>query len=93
MTTEAADNTLYEKHQLAERRFGEARAQNLSHRELLPFLIEANEAWRACYVPKLQKRTEEQEHLRRLALEAISCRLEEMTEEERSAVRLVFGIT
>ena len=87
------DCDLFEKYQAAERRFGEARARRLTHKELLPFLIEANKAWRACYVPRLQERTKQQERTRRLATDAIRARLEGMTEEERQAVFQVFGVS
>jgi len=86
------DNILLERYQAAERRFGEARAIRLPHRDLLPFLIEANEAWRACYVPRLRERTKQQQEKRLLATNAIRARLDGMSEEERQAVFQVFGI-
>lgn len=86
------DNNLLEKYQAAERRFGEARALRLPHKDLLPYLIEANEAWRGCYVPRLRERTKQQEETRRLATNAIRARLEGMNEEERQAVFYTFGI-
>ena len=86
------DNTLLQKYQAAERQLGEVRARHLPHQALLPFLIEANEAWRACYVPKLRERTKQQEETRRLATNAVRARLEGMAEEERAAISQVFGI-
>ena len=91
-STDPLDCDLFERYQAAERRFGEARARRLTHKELLPFLIEANKAWRECYVPRLRERTKQQEETRRLATDAIRVRLGSMTEEERRAVFQVFGI-
>lgn len=86
------EDPAYQEYLAAEARYGEAKVTCQRHDDLLPYLRDANEAWRKCFVPRLRKRTEEQERIRRLAISAITARLVEMNEEERMAIRIVFGI-
>lgn len=92
MTDAVNEDPAYQEYLAAERRFGQAKVTCQRHDDLLPYLRDANEAWRKCFVPRLRKRTEDQERIRRLATSAITARLAEMDEEERMAIRLVFGI-